>query len=97
MLHGRTGIHNDIQAGCVGTLRCGFVDHAQLKPDGLDAQSILLSDGLVDDRTDPLTVDEAVHDLDGVRDVSEPAIPALAKGVLTAKIHGHDVHAEPVA
>jgi GNAT superfamily N-acetyltransferase len=97
MFHGRTGIHDDIQAGCVGTLRCGCVDHAQLKPDGLDAQSILLSDGLVDDRTDPLAVDEAVHDLDRVRDISEPAIAALAKGVLTAKIDGHNVHAEPVA
>ena len=97
MLHGRTGIHDDIQAGCVGTLRCGFVDHAQLKPDGLDAQSIPLSDGLVDDRADPLTVDEAVHDLDRVRDISKPAVAALAKGVLTAKIDGHDVHAEPVA
>jgi hypothetical protein len=40
----------------------GAFDHAALKPHGLDAQPILLGDGLVDDRADPLTVHKAVHD-----------------------------------
>jgi hypothetical protein len=97
MFHGGTGIHDDIQAGCAGALGGGFVDHAELKPYGLDAQSILLSDGVIDNRTDPLTVHEAIHDLDRVRDVSKPAIAPLAKSVLTAKIDWDDIHAEPVA
>jgi hypothetical protein len=37
----------------VGALGGGFVDHAELKPHGLDAQPILIGDGLVDDRADP--------------------------------------------
>ena len=75
----------------------GFVDHAELKPYRLDAQSILFSDGLVDDRTDPLAVHEVVHDLDRVRDVSELPIAPLAKGILTAEIDRDDGHAEWVA
>jgi hypothetical protein len=64
----------------------GFVDHAKLKPNGLDAQPILLGDGLVDDRADPLTVHKAVHDLDRAGDLSEPAISPPAQGALTTKI-----------
>ena len=64
------------RARCSG----GLVDHAELKPYGLDAQSILFSDGLVDDRTDPLAVHEAVHDLDRVRDVSELPIARARQG-----------------
>jgi hypothetical protein len=75
----------------------GFVDHAKLKPNGLDAQPILLGDGLVDDRADPLTVHKAVHDLDRARDVGEPVISPLAQGIFTAKIDWDDAHAEPVA
>src|SRR6185312_1730301 len=97
MLHGGTGIHHDIQPGCSGPLGGGFIDHAELKPYRLDAQSILFSDGLVDDRTDPLAVHEAVHDLDRVRDVSELPIAPLAKGILTAEIDRDDGHAESVA
>ena len=77
MLHGGTGIHHDIQPGCSGSLGGGFIDHAELKPYRLDAQSILFSDGLVDDRTDSLAVHEVVHDLDRVGDVSELPIAAM--------------------
>jgi hypothetical protein len=34
----------------VGALGGGFVDHAELQPHRLDAQPILLGDGLVDNR-----------------------------------------------
>lgn len=34
----------------MGALGGGFVDHAELQPHRLDAQPILLGDGLVDDR-----------------------------------------------
>jgi hypothetical protein len=40
----------------VDALGGGFVDHAELQPHRLDAQPILLGDGLVDDRA-PLRLD----------------------------------------
>jgi hypothetical protein len=92
-LHGRAGVHDDIQAGCVGALGGGLVDHAKLKPHGLDAKPILLGNGLVDHRADPLTVHKAIHDLHRRRDVSKPVISLLAEGVFPAKIDWHDAHA----
>ena len=47
----------------------GLVDDAQLKPDGLDAQPILLSDGLIDNGTNTLAVHKAVDDLHRTGDV----------------------------
>jgi hypothetical protein len=50
--HGGAGVHDDIQADCAGAIGSDFVDHAELKPHGLD------------NGADPLTVHKAVHDLD---------------------------------
>src|SRR4051812_22206954 len=63
VFHRRTGIHDDIQTSCMGASGRGLVDHAQLKPDSLDAQPILLSDGFIDNGTDTLAVHKAVDDL----------------------------------
>ena len=46
--------------------------------------------GLVDDGSDPLTVHEAVHDVNRARNPAEPAISLLAQGVLTAKVDWND-------
>ena len=79
--------------------RCGggLVDHAELEPDGLDAQPVLLGDRVVDDRADPRAVHEAVDDVDRARDVGEAAVALLAEGVLAPEIDRNDGHAESVA
>jgi hypothetical protein len=43
-------------AGLVGAFGGRFVDHAELKPHGLDAQPIPLRDGPVDDRAIPVLI-----------------------------------------
>jgi hypothetical protein len=77
----------------MGAFGGSLVDHAKLKPHGLDAQPILLGNGLVEHRADPLTVHKAIHDLHRGRDVSKPAISLLTEGVFTAKIDWDDAHA----
>ena len=61
----------------------GLVDDPQLHPHGGDAQSLLLGDGLVDDRADLLRVDEAVDDVDplAVRHLGEPGVPGAPRTV----------------
>lgn len=81
----------------MGALGSGFVDYAELKPHCLDAKPILLDDGLVDHRANPLAVHEAIHDLNRTRDVSKLAISLLTEGILAAKIDGDDSHTELVA
>src|SRR6187551_3259785 len=95
--HGRAGVHDDIKTSCLGALGSGLVDHAKLKPHGLDAQPLLLGNGLVDHRADPLTVHKAIHDLHRGRDISKPVISPLAQGILTAKVDWDDAHPELVA
>ena len=61
----------------MGAFGSGLVDHAELKPHCLDAQPILLGNGLVDHGSDPLAVHEAVHDVNRARNLCEPAISLL--------------------
>src|SRR5919106_2626554 len=70
---------------------------AQLKPDGLDAEPVLLRDRIVDDRADALAVHEAVDDVDRSQDVRQPHVAALAQGVLAAEVDRDDAHAQAIA
>ena len=84
--HRRAGVHDDIQTGSAGSLGGGFIDDPELEPHGFDAQPILLGDSVVDDRPDPLTVHEAVNDLNRAGDVSQPPISPLAQRVFSTQI-----------
>ena len=70
---------------------------AQLKPDGLDAEPVLLRDRIVDDRADALAVHEAVDDVDRSQDVRQPHVAGLAQGVLAAEVDRDDAHAQAIA
>ena len=96
VLDARAGVHDDGQPGVARARGGRLVDHAELEPDGGDAEAVLLGDRLVDDRTDLRRVDEAVDDVDvgAVRDVGERRVARGPEDRLGPRVDGDDAHTE---
>lgn len=66
-------VHHDVEPGLLGAGGSVLVDDAQLQPQRLDTEAILLLDGLIHERPHVGTVDEEVHhvNLRPIRDIGK--------------------------
>src|SRR5664280_839761 len=92
--HG-AGVHHHVDAGADGTLSRIVVDDAELKPDSLDSQPVLVENRLIHDRADPAGVDEAVDDRhnSAIRDLGEAWVALLCPYLLRPWVHRDDAMA----
>ena len=85
-------VHDHVQPRRAGPRRRGLVDDAVLEPDGTG----LDGDGVVHDRAHELRPSEDLDHVDGLRDVTQARIGALAEDLLDVGIDRDDAIARPL-